>query len=405
MENVWSLFFNWMAENPIRATVIISAVVIALCILLGFVLPARSARRKREKEQRWRDARTVKTLGFIRSAKHTGRSVNDNPEFRFVVDALAEDGTFFDTTVTEIIPRAQLPMCAVGAPLSIRYDPADRSHAIGDDNPDADVLNERIARYQCRRHPGELTYEQRMELNRNSVVKKALLESLRLTGKEEAGDWEAKVTVRITDNEAGDTVMNRTLYLNDKMLKHMVPGKYIGISVVPGKKDFFGKLYIVNCGCLPENWTLENLMSKHASSPYNPNIAHVFYLAGFIESWGRGIEKICSACEKDGVPQPEYTINPGDIMIKFTAPEDRVIRSVTGRVTEKVTDKVTDTLDETSLKILNLLAVDPAYTTTFLAENLSLSRKTVSLRLKMLKETGLIERIGSDRKGYWKLLK
>ena len=165
------------------------------------------------------------------------------------------------------------------------------------------------------------------------------------------------------------------------------------------------KLYIANCGCLPENWTLENLMSKHASSPYNPNIAHVFYLAGFIESWGRGIEKICSACEKDGVPQPEYTINPGDIMIKFTAPEDRVIRSVTGRVTEKVTDKVTDTLDETSLKILNLLAVDPAYTTTFLAENLSLSRKTVSLRLKMLKGAGLIERIGSDRKGYWKLLK
>ena len=92
-------------------------------------------------------------------------------------------------------------------------------------------------------------------------------------------------------------------------------------------------------------------------------------------------------------------------MIKFTAPEDRVIRSVTGRVTEKVTDKVTDTLDETSLKILNLLAIDPAYTTTFLAENLSLSRKTVSLRLKMLKGAGVIERIGSDRKGYWKLLK
>ena len=83
------------------------------------------------------------------------------------------------------------------------------------------------------------------------------------------------------------------------------------------------KLYIANCGCLPENWTLENLMNKHASSPYNPNIAHVFYLAGFIESWGRGIEKICSACEKNGVPQPEYTINPGDIMIKFSAPEDR----------------------------------------------------------------------------------
>ena len=191
----------------------------------------------------------------------------------------------------------------------------------------------------------------------------------------------------------------REALLNALCHKQYQSGVPIQISV------YEDKLYIANCGCLPENWTLENLMSKHASSPYNPNIAHVFYLAGFIESWGRGIEKICSACEKDGVPQPEYTINPGDIMIKFTAPEDRLIRSVTSRVTEKVTDKVTDTLDETSLKILNLLAVDPAYTTTFLAENLSLSRKTVSLRLKMLKENGLIERIGSDRKGYWKLLK
>lgn len=48
-------------------------------------------------------------------------------------------------------------------------------------------------------------------------------------------------------------------------------------------------------------------MRKHTSNPFNLNIAHIFYLAGFIESWGRGIEKICSACEKDGVPQPVYT--------------------------------------------------------------------------------------------------
>ena len=46
-------------------------------------------------------------------------------------------------------------------------------------------------------------------------------------------------------------------------------------------------LYIANCGKLPENWTVDNLMSKHASRPYNPSIANVFYLAGLIESWGR----------------------------------------------------------------------------------------------------------------------
>ena len=189
----------------------------------------------------------------------------------------------------------------------------------------------------------------------------------------------------------------REALLNALCHKQYQSGVPIQISV------YEDRLYIANCGCLPENWTLENLMRKHASSPYNPNIAHVFYLAGFIESWGRGIEKICSACEKDGVPQPVYTINPSDIMIEFTAPEDRVIRSVTCKVTDRVTEKVTDNLDEKSIRILALISEDPAYTSTAISEKLSISRKTVSQRLKELKESGIIERIGSDRKGYWKI--
>ena len=183
----------------------------------------------------------------------------------------------------------------------------------------------------------------------------------------------------------------REALLNALCHKQYQSGVPIQISV------YEDRLYIANCGCLPENWTLENLMRKHASSPYNPNIAHVFYLAGFIESWGRGIEKICSACEKDGVPQPVYTINPGDIMIEFTAPEDRVIRS--GKVTDRVIDKVTD--EERTL--LSLLVEDPGYTMPQLSEKMGISRKTIAQRIKQLKEKGTIERIGSDRKGYWKI--
>ena len=37
-----------------------------------------------------------------------------------------------------------------------------------------------------------------------------------------------------------------------------------------------------------------------------------------------------------------------------------------------------------------------------LAEKLKISRKTVAMRLKSLKEKSVIERVGSDRKGYWK---
>lgn len=190
----------------------------------------------------------------------------------------------------------------------------------------------------------------------------------------------------------------REALLNALCHKRYQSGVPIQISV------YEDRLYIANCGCLPENWSLANLMSKHASVPFNPNIAHVFYLAGFIESWGRGIEKICLACSKDGLPQPLYEINPSDIMIKFTAPEDRIVSSVTRRVTDKVTDKVTDNLDEKSMKVLRLLIEDPGYTATTLSDKLSLSRKTISLCIKKLRDGGLIERVGSDRKGYWKIL-
>ena len=122
----------------------------------------------------------------------------------------------------------------------------------------------------------------------------------------------------------------------------------------------------------------------------------------------------------DGVPEPEYTVHPGDIMIKFTAPEDIVVRrhidrvteGVTERVTERVTDrvtvKVTDRVtvkvtEEKEIKLIQLLLEDPAYTYIELAEKLGVSRKTISKLLKSLKDKQVIMRIGSDKKGYWEL--
>lgn len=52
---------------------------------------------------------------------------------------------------------------------------------------------------------------------------------------------------------------------------------------------------------------------------------------------------------------------------------------------------------------LELLIEDPGYSSSKLAEKLSVSRVSVTKYLKLLKELGIIERVGSDRKGYWKI--
>lgn len=163
------------------------------------------------------------------------------------------------------------------------------------------------------------------------------------------------------------------------------------------------KLYIANVGRLPETWTLESLIAKHVSLPFNPNIAHTFYLAGFIESWGRGVEKIYESCREDGLQPPEYTVHPRDIMIKFTAPKDRIIALGKSRVTDQVTDRVTDQVTDSEITILKLLYEDPAYTYSQLARKIGISRKTVAVGMKSLQEKDLIERIGTNKKGYWKL--
>lgn len=188
----------------------------------------------------------------------------------------------------------------------------------------------------------------------------------------------------------------REALLNAVCHKQYQSGVPIQISV------YEDRLYVANVGSLPEDWTLEKLMDKHTSRPYNPNIAYVFYLAGFIESWGRGVEKICNALKAESLPMPEYTVNPGDIMIKFTGPEDRIIR-VTDRLSDRLSEKLSDKLSDKEKLTLELLVEDPGYTSPQIAEKMGVSRVSVTKYLNALKEKRLIERVGSDRKGYWKV--
>lgn len=188
----------------------------------------------------------------------------------------------------------------------------------------------------------------------------------------------------------------REALLNAVCHKQYQSGVPIQISV------YEDRLYVANVGSLPEDWTLEKLMNKHTSKPYNPNIAYVFYLAGFIESWGRGVEKICKALKNENLPMPEYTVNSDDIMIKFSGTEDCIVR-VPRQLSEKLSEKLSDKFSEKEQKILDLILEDPGYTSQQIAQRLNVSRVSVTKYLKTLKEKGLVERVGSDRKGYWRI--
>ena len=140
-------------------------------------------------------------------------------------------------------------------------------------------------------------------------------------------------------------------------------------------------------------------MSTHVSKPYNPDIARVFYRAGYIESWGRGIQKIRDACKNLGADDPEYIVHGEDIMVKFSALKSAKVSDTKAQnVTKDVTKDVA-----IEMKILALIKEDASVTTTEMARQLSVNRRTIQRGLDVLKSRGMIERKGGKRYGYWEV--
>jgi len=77
------------------------------------------------------------------------------------------------------------------------------------------------------------------------------------------------------------------------------------------------RLHLWNPGVLPEELTIEELKKDHSSYPRNRNIANVFFKAGYIESWGRGTNKIVDACIEADLPEPIIEEEQGGISITF----------------------------------------------------------------------------------------
>ena len=62
-------------------------------------------------------------------------------------------------------------------------------------------------------------------------------------------------------------------------------------------------------------------------------------------------------------------------------------------------------LTRTAIAILNAIIVDPSITREILSEQLKVSDSTIKKYLKQFKDLDLIERIGPDKGGYWKVKK
>ena len=157
---------------------------------------------------------------------------------------------------------------------------------------------------------------------------------------------------------------------------------------------FDDRLEVTSPGMLLNNVSIKKMMEGY-SKPKNPAIANAFAYMKIIEKWGTGIPRIFRECRDYGLPDPELIDFDGDFRVNMYR-KSLIDKKQVTEVTEKVTD--------IEAKILELISDDSAITTSKLADMLSVTRKTISTHIKIMKKNNVIERIGSDRKGYWKIL-
>ena len=132
----------------------------------------------------------------------------------------------------------------------------------------------------------------------------------------------------------------------------------------------------------------------------NPDIANVFYRAGYIETWGQGIQKICDECLALGTELPKYEILGTGIRVYFPALKSALIDQPI--VPKYQPDTLGDTLADS---IVTLINGNPKMTQDELADATKVSVPSIKRTMKILSDNGRIVRKGGKRYGHWEIVK
>jgi ATP-dependent DNA helicase RecG len=210
----------------------------------------------------------------------------------------------------------------------------------------------------------------------------------------------------------------REALLNAVVHKDYSSGIPIQISV------YDDQIVLWNPGDLPESWTLAKLLGKHPSCPFNPLIANAFFRAGYIESWGRGIQKIQRECREHGIEPPVYDFEMAGLLLTFRANPAHVKAAVeqgeaaqeTASTTPITTPIAASTTPITTPiaasttpitprhQIMSLISENPDISQQELADTVGLTRDGIRYHLNKMKRAGEIRHVGPARGGRWEVV-
>jgi len=150
------------------------------------------------------------------------------------------------------------------------------------------------------------------------------------------------------------------------------------------------KMIIWNQGELPKNWTVDKLIVKHPSLPYNPKISNALFRSGYIEAWGRGTINMINECVQRHLPLPSYNVDYSGFIVEFRKYNEEYLKSLG--------------LNDSFIKIILFVQKKGRITNTNVQEICKVSKRTASNYLMEL-EKDYLDKVGETGKGTYYNLK
>ena len=227
------------------------------------------------------------------------------------------------------------------------------------------------------------------------------------TGRSKRGTRTSAVLPRDAVHEA---VLNAVAH------KNYDSGTPIQVSV------FSDRLCIDNVGRPPATWTVAALLGRHTSRPNNPTLVSALRSLGIIDGWGNGIGAMRMQCIEAGLPEPVFELRDDETMVCLQMDEDSVMRTSlantdltsSGSIVRSAMSDARLNAREAALqqdvsltlndeKVLSMIDIDGRLTALRIAENLGISESTVRRSFRRLRDLNIIDRVGSDKSGFWRV--
>lgn len=171
------------------------------------------------------------------------------------------------------------------------------------------------------------------------------------------------------------------------------------------------ELRIDNVGRPPRNWSLEEFTGRHISRPNNPLIARTLQHARAFNGIGDGIRNMVHSLRISNFPLPNFELHADETLLTIPLARKRKLLKMLSSSTapdpsfrdRSLAAAYDLDLTQTDEYVLKILAANGRITARQLSKYLEVSESTIRRAYRKLRSMKLIERRGSDKKGYWKV--